>query len=78
MRRVGRLPSKKSCLLSCHNSDYIICHCYRAGNVSAFSKVRRLSVEQPQRIHRLLIVQTGGLDGIRDEGLVAAAANALA
>ena len=38
--------------------------------------MKRLSAEQIKRIHRLMIAETGGLDGVRDEGLLESAVNA--
>ncbi|MEL7624390.1 MAG: type II toxin-antitoxin system death-on-curing family toxin [Clostridiales bacterium] len=38
--------------------------------------MKRLSVGHIKQIHSLLIAETGGLDGIRDEGLLESAANA--
>lgn len=37
--------------------------------------MKRLSAEQIKLLHRLLIGETGGLDGIRDEGLFDSAIN---
>jgi len=38
--------------------------------------MKRLSVEHIKQIHNLMISTTGGLDGIRDEGLLESAVNA--
>ena len=38
--------------------------------------MKRLSVQKISQIHSLLIAETGGLDGIRDEGLLESAVNA--
>lgn len=38
--------------------------------------MKRLSLERIKEIHSLMIAETGGLDGIRDEGLLESAANA--
>ena len=38
--------------------------------------MKRLSVQHIKQIHSLLIAETGGLDGIRDEGLLESAVNA--
>lgn len=38
--------------------------------------MKRLTVEQIKRIHWLMIAETGGLDGVRDEGLLDSAVNA--
>lgn len=38
--------------------------------------MKRLSVEHIKEIHRLMIAETGGLDGVRDEGLLESAVNA--
>lgn len=38
--------------------------------------MKRLSVDRIKEIHSLMIAETGGLDGIRDEGLLESAANA--
>ncbi len=38
--------------------------------------MKRLSVEHIKQIHSLVIAETGGLDGIRDEGALESAANA--
>ena len=35
--------------------------------------MKKLSVERVIQIHRLMIAETGGLDGIRDEGLLESA-----
>ena len=38
--------------------------------------MKRLSKEQVIRIHSMLINQTGGIDGIKDEGLLESALSA--
>jgi len=38
--------------------------------------MKRLSVERIKQIHHLMIEETGGLDGVRDEGLLESAVNA--
>ena len=38
--------------------------------------MKRLSVEQVCRVHSMMIRETGGLDGIRDQGLLASALGA--
>lgn len=38
--------------------------------------MKRLSVERIKQIHSLLIAEIGGLDGIRDEGLLESAVSA--
>ena len=38
--------------------------------------MKRLPVDRIKEIHSLMIAETGGLDGIRDEGLLESAANA--
>ncbi len=38
--------------------------------------MKRLSLSQVIRLHRLLIAETGGSDGLRDEGLLDSALNA--
>lgn len=38
--------------------------------------MKRLSVDHIKEIHRLMIAETGGLDGVRDEGLLESAVNA--
>lgn len=38
--------------------------------------MKRLSVEHIKEIHCLMIAETGGLDGVRDEGLLESAVNA--
>lgn len=38
--------------------------------------MKRLSKEQVMKIHSMLIEQTGGIDGIRDDGLLDSALNA--
>lgn len=38
--------------------------------------MKRLSVERIKQIHHLMIEETGGMDGIRDEGLLESAVNA--
>ena len=38
--------------------------------------MKRLTVSQIKRLHTLLISETGGLDGVRDEGLLESAVNA--
>jgi death-on-curing protein len=38
--------------------------------------MKRLSVERIKQIHHLMIEETGGMDGVRDEGLLASAVNA--
>ena len=37
--------------------------------------MKRLTVDQVKRLHTFLIAETGGLDGIRDEGLLESAVN---
>ena len=37
--------------------------------------MKRLTVSQIKRLHTLLISETGGLDGVRDEGLLESAVN---
>jgi death on curing protein len=37
--------------------------------------MKKISLEQIKRIHSMLIAETGGLDGIRDEGLLESAIN---
>ena len=38
--------------------------------------MKRLSVERIKQIHHLMIEETGGMDGVRDEGLLESAVNA--
>jgi death-on-curing protein len=38
--------------------------------------MKRLPVERIKQIHHLMIEETGGMDGIRDEGLLESAVNA--
>lgn len=38
--------------------------------------MKRLSVERIKQIHSLMIEETGGLNGVRDEGLLESAVNA--
>lgn len=38
--------------------------------------MKRLPVERVKQIHSLIIAETGGLDGVRDEGLLESAVNA--
>jgi len=38
--------------------------------------MKRLSVERIKQIHHLMIEETGGMNGIRDEGLLESAVNA--
>ena len=38
--------------------------------------MKRLSVECIKQIHHLMIEETGGMDGVRDEGLLESAVNA--
>lgn len=38
--------------------------------------MKRISKEQVIKIHSMLINQTGGIDGIKDEGLLESALNA--
>lgn len=38
--------------------------------------MKRLSVERIKQIHHLVIEETGGMDGVRDEGLLESAVNA--
>ena len=38
--------------------------------------MKRLSVERIMQIHHLMIEETGGMDGIRDDGLLESAVNA--
>jgi death-on-curing protein len=38
--------------------------------------MKRLSVERIKQIHHLMIKETGGMDGVRDEGLLESAVNA--
>lgn len=38
--------------------------------------MKRLSVERIKQIHHLMIEETGGMDGIRDDGLLESAVNA--
>ena len=38
--------------------------------------MKRLSVERIKKIHHLMIEETGGMDGVRDEGLLESAVNA--
>lgn len=38
--------------------------------------MKRLTLEQVLQMHRLLIKQTGGIDGVRDGGLLDSALNA--
>lgn len=37
--------------------------------------MKRLTVSQVKQIHQFLIAETGGLDGVRDEGLLESAVN---
>lgn len=38
--------------------------------------MKRLSIERIKEIHSLMIAETGGLDGVRDDGLLESAVNA--